>query len=69
MMGESSVNLRAWSWAENPQDAFFMGCDLLESIKKRFDAEGVEIPFPHRTLVYKDQMNKSSADNSEQIRS
>ncbi|HET8865274.1 MAG TPA: mechanosensitive ion channel family protein [Gracilimonas sp.] len=53
MMGESSVNLRAWSWAVNPQDAFVMGCDLLESIKKRFDKEGIEIPFPHRTLVYK----------------
>jgi|AntRauTorckE6833_2_1112554.scaffolds.fasta_scaffold38057_2 small-conductance mechanosensitive channel len=53
MMGESSVNLRAWSWAESPQDAFIMGCDLLESIKKRFDKEGIEIPFPHRTLVYK----------------
>lgn len=53
MMGDSSVNLRAWSWAKNPPDAFVMGCDLLESIKKRFDKEGVEIPFPHRTLVYK----------------
>ncbi|MEX0845212.1 MAG: mechanosensitive ion channel family protein [Balneolaceae bacterium] len=53
MMGESSVNLRAWAWANNPPDAFVMGCDLIESIKKRFDKEGVEIPFPHRTLVYK----------------
>lgn len=53
LMGESSVNLRGWSWAENPPDAFVMGCDLLESIKKRFDKEGIEIPFPHRTLVYK----------------
>lgn len=61
MMGDSSVNLRAWSWAENPLDAFFMGCDLLESIKKRFDKEGVEIPFPHRTLVYKDQKPKNKA--------
>ncbi|MEX2478821.1 MAG: mechanosensitive ion channel family protein [Gracilimonas sp.] len=60
MMGESSVNLRAWSWANNPPDAFVMGCDLLESIKKRFDAEGVEIPFPHRTLVYKNSKPDSS---------
>lgn len=59
MMGESSVNLRAWSWAENPPDAFIMGCDLLESIKKRFDAEGIEIPFPYRTLVYKNSPPKS----------
>jgi small-conductance mechanosensitive channel len=31
-------------------------CDLRESIKKRFDAEGVEIPFPYRTIVYKNEM-------------
>lgn len=52
-MGDSSVNLRAWANALDPSNAFIMGCDLLESIKKRFDAEGIEIPFPHRTIVYK----------------
>lgn len=62
LMGESSVNLRAWSWAENPPDAFVMGCDLLESIKKRFDKEGIEIPFPHRTLVYKNPKPNSSEE-------
>lgn len=60
LMGESSVNLRAWSWANNPPDAFVMECDLLESIKKRFDREGIEIPYPHRTLVYKEPKNKDS---------
>lgn len=53
-MGDSSVNLRAWATAEDPPSAFIMGCDLLESIKKRFDKEGIEIPFPYRTIVYKD---------------
>ncbi|MEL6804288.1 MAG: mechanosensitive ion channel family protein, partial [Bacteroidota bacterium] len=51
--GDSSVNLRAWAWAKDQADAFAMGCDVVESIKKRFDREGVEIPFPHRTLVQK----------------
>lgn len=52
-LGDSSVNLRAWAWAKDQADAFGMGCDLMESIKKRFDREGIEIPFPHRTLVRK----------------
>lgn len=55
MLGESSVNLRAWAWAKNAPDGFVMSCDLYESIKKRFDKEGVEIPFPHRTLIYKNK--------------
>ncbi|MEM9888761.1 MAG: mechanosensitive ion channel family protein [Bacteroidota bacterium] len=54
-LGESSVNLRAWAWASNSPDGFTMACDLFESIKKRFDREGVEIPFPHRTLVHKNR--------------
>lgn len=52
-MGESSVNMRAWASTKDAADAFVLGCDLLESIKKRFDKEGIEIPFPHRTIVEK----------------
>ncbi|MEM1215886.1 MAG: mechanosensitive ion channel family protein [Bacteroidota bacterium] len=52
---ESGVSLRAWSWAQSAADAFVLGCDLLESIKLRFDAEGVEIPYPHRTVTWKEK--------------
>lgn len=52
-LDDSAVTLRAWAWAANFSDAFTMKCDLYESIKKRFDKEGIEIPFPHRTLVFK----------------
>ena len=54
-LGDSAVTLRAWAWARDYPSAFVMKCELLESIKKRFDVEGVEIPFPHRTLVFKNQ--------------
>ena len=54
---DSSVNLRGWAWAINAPDAFVMGCDLLEIIKDRFAAEGIEIPFPHRAIVYKNENN------------
>ena len=51
--GDFTVNLRAYIWAEDPMKAFVMGCDLNKSIKERWDKEGIEIPFPYRTIVYK----------------
>ena len=48
---DSSVTLRAWVWTVDQPSAFQLGCDLYESIKARFEAEGVEIPFPHRKIV------------------
>lgn len=51
--GESSVNLRAYISAGSPKDAFVLGCDLNKSVKERFDKEGIEIPFPYRTIVFK----------------
>lgn len=56
--GDSSVNLRAWVWAEDPINALDMHWDLNKSIKERFDKEGVEIPFPYRTLVYKKDLRQ-----------
>lgn len=52
-LADFSVNLRAWVWANNSDDAFVMKCDLLKQIKEEFDRQGIEIPFPHHTLVYK----------------
>lgn len=57
---ESSVNLRAWVWGKDAPDAFVLGCDLLESIKKRFDADpNVEIPYPHQTVYLKNSSNEA----------
>lgn len=56
--GDSSVNLRLYVWCSNPAAAWRLGCDLNESIKKRFDKEGVEIPFPYRTIVFKNKKAK-----------
>tara|TARA_R110002049_G_scaffold343_1_gene2042 strand:+ start:7960 stop:9066 length:1107 start_codon:yes stop_codon:yes gene_type:complete len=54
-LNDSEVTLRAWAWAWDFPSAFIMKCDLYESIKKHFDKEGVEIPFPHRALVFKNK--------------
>lgn len=52
-LSDFSVDLKAYVWARGNDDAFVVKCDLLKSIKQRFDKEGVEIPFPYRTIVYK----------------
>ncbi len=52
-MNVSSVTIRAWAWSRTFGDSFDLKCDVFESIKKRFEAEGVEIPYPYRTLVMK----------------
>ncbi|MCZ4318161.1 mechanosensitive ion channel family protein [Aequorivita viscosa] len=54
-LNESTVTVRAWCWARNYDDSFNMRCDILESVKKRFEAEGIDLAYPHRTLVFKDE--------------
>lgn len=52
-LADSSVNLKAWAWTKNHSDGFILYCDLLQSIKKRFDQEGISIPFPQREISIK----------------
>jgi small-conductance mechanosensitive channel len=48
-----AVILRLYLWTSTMDEAWLARFWLLEEIKKRFDAGGVEIPFPYRTLVFK----------------
>ncbi|MEM2429375.1 MAG: mechanosensitive ion channel [Nitrososphaerales archaeon] len=48
---ESGVNLRLISRAKDQPTAFNMARDLLYQIKKEFDANGIEIPYPRRFLI------------------
>ncbi|MEZ5007601.1 MAG: mechanosensitive ion channel family protein [Chitinophagales bacterium] len=56
-LGDFSVNLKAYAWASDNIQAFNLQCDVLYSIKKEFDKQGIEIPFPYRTLVFKDKIH------------
>lgn len=51
--GESSLMLRAYVWTEDSGKGFVLKCDLYELVRKRFNAEGIEIPYPHRTILTK----------------
>jgi len=53
--GDSSVNLRAFVWSADHSTGYVLKTDLYKSIKEQFDKQGIEIPFPYRTIVYKDK--------------
>jgi small conductance mechanosensitive channel len=48
-----ATQLRAYAWAKNANDGFDLKTDLHMAIKKRFDKEGIEIPYPRRIIVNK----------------
>ena len=49
-LGASSIDFAFRVWVNRP-DWWAVKCDLTRAIKDRFDAEGIEIPFPTQTLV------------------
>lgn len=50
---DSGIQLRAYVWAGNGGAAAQAKSDLLRSLKITFEKEGVEIPYPHRTIMMK----------------
>jgi small conductance mechanosensitive channel len=57
-----SVKLRSEAWARNASEGFELKCAMLKQVKEAFDREGVEIPYPHRTIVYSDQLPPAPID-------
>lgn len=56
--GESSINMRAEVWTNDPYTVKQLQSDILIEVKDKFDEVGIEIPFPHRTVVYKKEKNQ-----------
>jgi len=60
--GDFSIGLRLYIWTPDMDNAWQTRFWILEHVKKRFDEEGVEIPFPYRTLVYKKDLPPARSD-------
>lgn len=45
-LGDYAVTLRAWAWANSPEESFDMFCDVLRTIKKQFELNQIDIPCP-----------------------
>ena len=52
-LGDSSVGLQSRIWIANPSRADFVKTrgEYVRRVKARFDEEGIDIPYPHRTLT------------------
>ncbi len=51
--GDFSIGFRVYLWVPDIDSSWSTRFWILENVKKRFDREGIEIPFPYRTVVYK----------------
>jgi small-conductance mechanosensitive channel len=51
-LGDSSVGLQSRIWISNPSRADFVKtrADYVKAVKQRFDEEGINIPYPNRTI-------------------
>lgn len=56
--GDSAQIMTIWFWIPEARDMVVIKSDILKRIKDSFDKNGVEIPFPYRTLVYKADITK-----------
>jgi len=50
-LGDSSVNIRCWIKTQ-PLFRWAVSREFRRRMKNRLDAEGIEIPFPYRTVVF-----------------
>lgn len=55
---DSSIQLRGFAWAASPSEAYRMKSDMLLAVKREFDAAGIEIPYPHRTVLLEHREGK-----------
>ncbi len=55
-LGDYAITILGIAWTANQLNAFKLKCEVLKSIKARFDKEGIEIPYPHQVQIYKQSL-------------
>lgn len=59
---ESGMQLKTTVYSKNNSEGFVMLSDLRIAIKRRFDQNGIEIPYPHRTIVMKQSSKEETKE-------
>lgn len=66
LLNTSSVDLNLRAWCADPDVAREVRFDLTERIKKRFDAEGIEIPYAYQNVIVKSLPASAQTGKAEQ---
>ncbi len=67
-LAESTVNIRARWWIQPPRRADVLGSRdrVLTAIKNKLTANGIDLPFPTRQILFHDQTEETDGDRSRQ---
>lgn len=67
-LAESSVNIRARWWINPPRQADVLDAQdrVLEAIKNKLSANGIDLPYPTRQLLFHDQTEVTDGDRRRQ---
>lgn len=52
-LADSGIDLMAFAWTPSTITGFKLSSEVLVELNQRYIAEGIEIPFPHRTVLLK----------------
>jgi small-conductance mechanosensitive channel len=67
-LAESSVNIRARWWVDPPRQADVLDAQdkVLEAIKNKLSANGIDLPFPTRQILLHDQTETTDGNRRQQ---
>jgi len=66
-LADFSVNLRLGFDVPSRDVAWTTGCEIREAIKKRFDKEGIEIPYPYRNLIIQNPTGSTASPEDQDL--
>ena len=59
-LADFSVQLKSYVWSNSNAESWALQCDVMKSVFERFNKEGIEVPFPYRTIVYKKDIEEQN---------
>ena len=66
VLNGSGVDLSLRIWCPDPSVAWSAKVELTAQIKKRFDAEGIEIPYASQNIIVKSPPGSTGSNQAEQ---